>query len=89
MTTEIRIQKAESREFRLEKAEISKEDTEQEIKLLEKTYNEIQALLDKITPSTTAHQELKIFLKKLEKEIEDNNNILDEIKQSIDYIRGH
>jgi len=89
MTTEIRIQKAESREFRMEKAEISKEDTEQEIKLLEKTHNEIQALIDKTTPSTTAYQELKSFLKKLEKEIECNNDILEEIKQSIDYIKGH
>jgi len=74
------------KELRIKKQEISKEETEEEIKALKKTQKEIRELLDRTNTQTIAYLELKSFLKRLEEQIEINNDILAEINEGIAYL---
>ncbi len=75
----------ETTEARIKKQEISKEETEEEIKTLKNTLNEIQALADR--SKGIAREELQAFSKRLKVQIEINEDILSEIIQSIEFIR--
>jgi tRNA C32,U32 (ribose-2'-O)-methylase TrmJ len=73
-------------EERIRKHEIAKEEAEDEVKALEKTLNEIKALEDK-TPNGSARSELKAFTQRLEQQIEISRDILNEIIQSIEFVK--
>jgi len=72
---------------RVKLLEMRREETEQELKCLYDTLNEVKALKDKMKPNTTASQELQAFIKKLITEIEINTGIKDEFSQSIEFIK--
>jgi uncharacterized protein YacL (UPF0231 family) len=84
--TEIRIQTINNERIKVLEAE--KEDTKQELQCLYETLEEIKKLQDRTKPNTTAGRELKLFVTKLKKEIEINNEILDEYKQGIEFIKN-
>lgn len=87
-TTEIKIQEVgESREIRIEKIEVGIEDTEQEIKEIENLISKTKELIDLTKPNTTARDELKAFIGKMENLLKWNYDILEEQKASIEHIK--
>jgi len=76
----------ETTEARIKKQEISKEETEEEIQALKETLKKVNELTD-ITRGI-ARDELQAFSKRLKQQIEINEDILEEIIQGIDFIKG-
>ena len=79
---------AETPEFRVEKLEVSKEETENEIQQIDITIQEVSKIAD-TKPLGTARDELNKFLGQLEKQKEINEGIKDEIECSIQFVRGY
>lgn len=74
-----------NRDFRIERLQDSKDETEQEIKNLNLAIEDLKELKDTI--SGTAREHTELFLTKLKQDIDDNNQILQEIEQSIEFVR--
>jgi len=68
-----------------EKLLFDKEETEQEIKELHKTADRLEVLRDETRG--TAQQQIDLTIQRLEKDIEWNEQILNEITDSIEFVR--
>ncbi len=79
------MEQAETKEFRIERLEVSKEETEEELQQIELTIQEVKEIAD-TKPLGVARDELNRFVGQLEKQKEYNENIKDEIKQSIEQV---
>ena len=77
-----------SKDFRIEKLEVSKEETENEIKQIEITIQEVIQIAD-LKPLGTAREELNRFIGRLEQQKVINEEIKDEIIESIQFVRGY
>ena len=75
-------------EYRIEVLKIQEEETEQELKCLCETLKKIKELNNITKPNTTSKQELELFIKRIEKQIEINTDIKEEYKQSIEFIKN-
>ncbi|HEY0090452.1 MAG TPA: hypothetical protein VGB37_16500 [Candidatus Lokiarchaeia archaeon] len=74
---------------RLENMEISKEDTETELNYIEQTLNQFNLMLNELPLKSVAREQIEIFITKLREEKENNEQILTEINESLEHIRGY
>ncbi len=79
---------SESKEFRIEKLEVNKEETESEIQQIEITIQEVKQIAD-LKPLGIARDELNRFVGQLEQQKGINEGIKDEITDSIQFVRGY
>ena len=75
-----------NRDSRIEKLEIDKDDTETEINFIEQTIDNIESMKAELKPSV-AKEQLELFLTTLKKEKEYNMDILQEITNSIEFVK--
>jgi len=73
----------------LENLEFSKEETETEIEYIEQTLNKFDLIKNELPLKSTAREQIEIFITKLKTEHESNEQILNEINQSIEFVRGY
>ena len=74
-----------SEDAKIERLEISKEETESEIKFIEITIQKLDTISDELPARTTAREQIHIFKQKLEHEKEIQEEILGELEQSISF----
>jgi len=75
-------------EYKIEVLEIQKEDTEKELILIEQTIQQVEKMKDNL-PKSDAREELNLFVQKLAKNKEINEDILQEINDGLEHIRGY
>jgi chaperonin cofactor prefoldin len=79
----------ETQDFRIEKLEFDKEETEKELESIEITLQKLVGLNDE-TPSTSpVKQHIKNLLIEVEHEKQIDEEILGELNDSIEFVRTH
>lgn len=76
----------DSREFKIEKLEIDAEETRHEISLIETTIKNVDEI-KRECPSRSIKNNIEIFLTTLKQEKENNEQILQEITDGIEFVK--